>query len=87
MSDADLCRQSSARRRPQTPTLKPKERPMLTLPRIVERTEQPYVAVRRKVTVPFNDEVDRAFSELKGWAEECCQPGRGLDALVPAGSY
>lgn len=40
---------------------------MLTLPQIIQRAEQPYVAVRRRVTIPFGDAVDRAFSELKRW--------------------
>lgn len=40
---------------------------MLTLPQIIERSDQPYVAVRRRVTVPFGHEVDGAFSELKRW--------------------
>ncbi len=40
---------------------------MLTLPRIVERSSQPFVAFREQVTVPFNDVVDRAYGELFGW--------------------
>jgi hypothetical protein len=37
---------------------------MLTLPRQTERGPQRYVAVRRKVTMPFGDAVGPAFGEL-----------------------
>jgi effector-binding domain-containing protein len=40
---------------------------MLSLPEIIERAEQPYVAIRQRVTVPFGDAVERAFSELDRW--------------------
>lgn len=37
---------------------------MLTMPEIVERDAQRYVAVRLPVFIPFADEVDPAFDEL-----------------------
>jgi effector-binding domain-containing protein len=37
---------------------------MLTLPKIIDRTAQNYVAVRLPVTIPFGDEMDPAFDEL-----------------------
>lgn len=47
-------------------------------PRIVERPEQPYVAVRRRVSVPFDDVIpqimDTLFDSLKG---------KGLEAVGP----
>jgi hypothetical protein len=42
---------------------------MLTLPRIVERGPQPYVAIREQVTIPFNAAIDRAYGELFGWLD------------------
>jgi len=51
---------------------------MLTLPRITERNAQPYVAVRERVTVPYNDVVDRAYGELFGWLE--------ANGISPAGA-
>lgn len=40
---------------------------MLTLPTIIERAEQPYVAIRESVRIPFDAVADRAFPELFGW--------------------
>jgi len=40
---------------------------MLTLPTIIDRAAQPYIAIREKVTIPFNDAVDRVFGELFAW--------------------
>ena len=37
---------------------------MLTIPRIIHRTAQRYIAVRLPVSIPFDDEVDPAFDEL-----------------------
>ncbi len=37
---------------------------MLTLPAIVERPSQPYVAIRERVTIPFGPVVDRVMPEL-----------------------
>ncbi len=37
---------------------------MLTLPKVVERQAQPYVAVRRRVTIPFGDIVGPAMGAL-----------------------
>ncbi len=39
----------------------------LTLPTIVERVAQPYVAARRKVTIPFDDAIGPAISEVLAW--------------------
>ena len=42
---------------------------MLTLPTIVERTAQPYVAIRKRVTIPFGEVIgptmDAMFSAVK----------------------
>jgi len=51
---------------------------MLTLPKIVERGSQPYVAIRERVRIPFNDAVDRAYGELFGWLE--------ANGVTPAGA-
>lgn len=40
---------------------------MLSLPEIIERDSRPYVAIRERVTLPFDDVVDRVFPELFGW--------------------
>ena len=40
---------------------------MLSMPEIVERQPQPYVAIREVVTMPFGDVVDRVFPELFRW--------------------
>lgn len=37
---------------------------MLTLPKIVERPAQPYIAIREQVRIPFGAIVDRAIPEL-----------------------
>lgn len=37
---------------------------MLTIPRIIHRTAQRYVAVRLPVVIPFGDDMDPAFDEL-----------------------
>lgn len=37
---------------------------MLTLPEIIEKEAVPFVAIRRKVSLPFDDEVPRILAEL-----------------------
>ena len=37
---------------------------MLTLPHIITRTAQRYIAVRLTVSIPFGDDIDPAFDEL-----------------------
>ena len=39
---------------------------MLTLPKIVERAKQPYVAIRQKVTIPFGEAIGPIMGELLG---------------------
>ena len=43
---------------------------MLTLPKLVERAAQPYVAVRQKVSIPFDQAVGPAMGELFGTIEK-----------------
>ena len=50
---------------------------MMTEPRIVERTAQPYVALRRTVGIPFGDVVDQTLPRLWRWLES--------HAIEPAG--
>lgn len=50
---------------------------MLTLPRIVERASQPYVAMRRTVRMPFSDVVDATMPKLWAWI--------GAHRVEPAG--
>ena len=40
---------------------------MLSLPKIVERQAQPYVALRRTVKIPFGDAVDATMPKLWKW--------------------
>ncbi|MDR3472030.1 MAG: GyrI-like domain-containing protein [Devosia sp.] len=40
---------------------------MLTLPKIVERGAQPYVAIRRTVKIPFGDVIDATMPKLFQW--------------------
>lgn len=40
---------------------------MLTLPRIIERDAQPYVAIRRTVKMPFGEVVDATLPKLWQW--------------------
>jgi effector-binding domain-containing protein len=40
---------------------------MLTLPKIVERPSQPYVAVRRQVKIPFGEAIGPAMGEIVAW--------------------
>jgi hypothetical protein len=40
---------------------------MLTLPRIIEREAQPYVAMRRAVRMPFSDAIDATMPKLWQW--------------------
>lgn len=52
---------------------------MLTLPEIVERGPQPYVAVRERVSLgAMKPAVDRAFQKLFGWL--------GANGVEPAGA-
>lgn len=37
---------------------------MLTLPKIVERPAQPYIAIREQVSIPFEATIDRVIPEL-----------------------
>src|ERR1700761_2789901 len=43
---------------------------MLTLPKIIERDAQPYVAMRRTVTMPFGSVVDATMPKLWQWIGE-----------------
>jgi effector-binding domain-containing protein len=43
---------------------------MLTLPKIVDRTAQPYVAIRRSVKMPFGDVIDANVPKLFKWLED-----------------
>ena len=52
---------------------------MITLPNLVERPEQPYVAIRQKVTMPFTPVIDQVMPEVAGWLQ-----GRGVQRLGPA---
>ena len=52
---------------------------MLTLPKIVERDAQAYVAIREKVTIPFGPVIDRVMPEVAGWLR-----GKGITRLGPA---
>ena len=40
---------------------------MLTLPKIVEREAQPYVAIRKSVRMPFGETVDATLPQLWQW--------------------
>ncbi len=51
---------------------------MLTLPRTTERAAQPYVAVRRKVSIPFDGAIGPAMDELFGALK-----GRGIEPSGP----
>ncbi len=51
---------------------------MLTLPKLVERPAQPYVAIREKVAIPFNETVDRVLPELFGTLKS-----RGIEGSGP----
>lgn len=49
---------------------------MLTPPRIAERTAQPYVAIRRAVTIPFGAVIDATMPKLFGWiGDHGVEPG------------
>jgi effector-binding domain-containing protein len=50
---------------------------MLTLPKIVERRAQPYVAMRRSVNIPFGDVIDATMPKLWQWI--------GAHRIEPAG--
>jgi effector-binding domain-containing protein len=43
---------------------------MLTLPKIVERPAQPYVAIRRRVQIPFGDVIDATMPKLFQWVAD-----------------
>jgi len=43
---------------------------MLTLPKIVERKAQPYVAMRRKANIPFGAVIDATMPKLWQWIED-----------------
>ena len=48
---------------------------MISLPKIFERTEQDYFAIREAVVMPFGDVIDRVMPELDRWiAEKGVQP-------------
>lgn len=51
---------------------------MLSLPRIVERTATPYVALRKDVVLPFGDEVPAILAQLSAYLAQ-----RGLEAAGP----
>jgi effector-binding domain-containing protein len=40
---------------------------VLTLPKIIERAETPYVAIAERVTIPFGPTIDKAMPEVAGW--------------------
>lgn len=42
---------------------------MLTVPKVVERDAQPYMAITERVTIPFNEVVGRVFGELFDWLD------------------
>jgi effector-binding domain-containing protein len=44
-----------------------KERAVLTLPKIVDRPAQPYVAIRRTVKLPFGEVIDTTLPKLWTW--------------------
>ena len=52
---------------------------MITLPSLVDRSEQPYVAIRQKVSIPFTPVVDQVMPEVAGWLR-----ARGVERLGPA---
>ena len=51
---------------------------MLSLPRIVERTATPYVALRKDVVLPFDDEIPAILAQLSAYLAQ-----RGLEAAGP----
>lgn len=51
---------------------------MLTLPRIVERAAQPYVAIRQRVTIPFGPVIERVIPQLLGSVER-----EGIQSVGP----
>ena len=52
---------------------------MLTLPSLVERAAQPYVAIREKVTIPFTPVIDKVMPEVAGWLQ-----AKGVERFGPA---
>jgi len=52
---------------------------MLTVPTLVERPAQPYVAIREKVTIPFTPVIDKVMPEVAGWLQ-----ARGVERFGPA---
>ena len=64
---------------------------MLTLPSLVDRSAQPYVAIREKVTIPFTPVIDTVMQEVAGWLQDgvrliggCCRVGpRAIAAIAP----
>ena len=52
---------------------------MLTVPTLVERPAQPYVAIREKVTIQFTPVIDKVMPEVAGWLQ-----ARGVDRFGPA---
>jgi effector-binding domain-containing protein len=40
---------------------------MLTMPKVIERAEMPYVAIAEKVQIPFGPVIDKAMPEVAGW--------------------
>jgi effector-binding domain-containing protein len=51
---------------------------MLTVPKIVELAEQPYLAIAVAVTIPFEKTIDRVVPELFGWLGQ-----RGVEPAGP----
>jgi effector-binding domain-containing protein len=51
---------------------------MLSLPCIVERPATPYVALRKDVTLPFDDEIPAILAQLSAYLAQ-----RGLEAVGP----
>lgn len=52
---------------------------MLTLPRLVERAAQTYVAVNQEVSIPFDAVIDPLMGEVASWLE-----GHGVKEFGPA---
>ena len=52
---------------------------MLTLPSLVDRPAQPYVAIREKVTIPFTAVIDKVMPEVAGWLQ-----AKGVERFGPA---
>jgi effector-binding domain-containing protein len=52
---------------------------VLTLPKLVDREAQPYVAIRERVSIPFGPAIDKAMPEIAGWLA-----AKGVQKFGPA---